>query len=109
MAAHHRFQRTAHGLGDFLVILVLQSVQMLVDQHDGVVNRFQFRGLMAVAVLALQPLQILQLRQKAFPQVAGADANRIHLLHQVNGFAQGIAAERNACGLGARWHQGRTG
>ena len=60
---------------------------MLVHQDDGVVNRLQFRRLMAVAVLALQPLQRLQLRRKAFPEVACADANRVHLPHQVNGLA----------------------
>ena len=73
--AHDRFQRPAHGLGNFLVVLVLQGVQVLVHQHHGVVHRLQFGSLIAVAVLTINPLQVLQLRQQALTQVARADAD----------------------------------
>ena len=79
-------------------------MEVLVHQHHGVVNRFQFRRLMAIAVLALKPLQRLQLCHQAFPKVAGADPDRVHLSNQVNGFAQGVPAERYTGGLGARRH-----
>ena len=105
---HHGFQRPAHDLGNFLVVLVLQRVQMLIDEHDRIVQRFQFRHMSAVAVLAMDALQVVQLRQQAFAQVARAHADGIHLLYQVDGFAQGVTTERNTRGSAARRDQGRT-
>src|SRR5208283_5743552 len=68
----------------------------------------ELRGLVAVAILALKPLQVLQLCSETFAEVASAHTDRIHLPYQVNGFAQGITAEEHVSRLGARRHQRRT-
>jgi len=85
-----------------------QGVQVLVHHHQGIIHGFEFGCLMAVAVLALQPLQGLQLGDETFAQITGAHADRIHLPHQINGFTQGITAKRNAGGLGTRRHKRGT-
>ncbi len=79
-------------------MLVLERVQVLIDQNDGVVQRFQLGEMIAIAVLAVDPLQVVQLGQQAFAQIARAHPDGVHLLHHVDGFAQGVAAERNARG-----------
>ena len=108
-AEHHRFQGPAHGLGHFLVALVLQSVQMFRYQHDGIVECLQFGGMTAVDVLAIDALQALQLRQQTFPQIARPNSDRVHLAHQVNGFAQRITAKRDPGRHRPRGHEGGTG
>ena len=61
-------------------MLVLQRMQMLIDQHDRIVQRFQLGDMIAIAVLAIDALQVVQLRQQTFAQVARAYADRVHLL-----------------------------
>ncbi len=81
---------------------------MLVYEHDCIVQRFQFRDMIAVGVLAVHPAQIVQLGQQAFAQVARAYPDRVHLLHYIDGFAEGVSAEWDAGGRGARRNQRRT-
>ena len=96
------------AFGDFLVVLVLERVQVLIDQHNGIVQRFQLGKMIAVGVLAIDSLQVVQLGQQAFAQVARAYTDGVHLLDHVDGFTQGIAAERHAGRRGARWNERGT-
>ncbi len=96
---HHRFQRTAHGLGDFLVVLVLQAradarsparsrrPALPVRPRDGrcrscVATRFRFCSCAS-----------RHSRRSRAPTPIG-----IHLLDQIDGFPQCVAAERHAGG-----------
>ncbi len=56
---------------------------------------FLFGQMIAVAVLAFDGFQVLKLGQQALAQVARTDSDGIQLPHQVDGFAQRIAAERH--------------
>ena len=81
---------------------------MLVYQDDGVVQRLGLGRDMAVGSFPVNPLQIMQLGQQAFAQVARANADGVHLLHHVDSFAQGIAAERHPRRRGPRRNQRGT-
>ena len=81
---------------------------MITHQRDGVFQRFLLGDVVGLPVLAMQRLQVQELRQQTFAQIARAHAHRIQLLDQVDGFHQCVAAERHTRRHRATWHQVRT-
>ncbi len=69
-------------------------MQMLVHHENGVVDGFVLDLVVAVAVLAFDGLEVIELRKQAFAQVACADSDGVHLANDVDGFTQGVTAER---------------
>ena len=92
MGLHNGLNGPANRFGDFLVLLVLQEVDL--PFHDFVRifdDLIVFRIFRAFQVAGLD--QILELGQKALAQVAGSNANGIKMLHQTRRGTQVFAAE----------------
>ena len=91
---HHGLDRAADGFGNFLVLLVLQLVQVLVDDADGILQRLVF--MLVGSPFVVLVAEIRELGGQTLAQIACGHANRIELTHQIDRLAQRVTPEQCA-------------
>src|SRR5262249_24731941 len=99
--------RSVDGPRNFLMLLVLQRSQMLVNDRNSILSDLCW----AVSILAKLRLVIAQLIMQAFTKIAASHAGRVELANDLNCFLKLIVIEADleswpaSIGRGRRWRR----